>query len=365
MSNPSSQMLGRYGAPRNQWYVAAMSSEVTNAKPLARMLLGEEIVLYRTESGAPVALANRCPHRAVALSNGKVCGNELQCFYHGLRFGADGHCKEIPSQANIPAKMRVHSYPVIENACFVWVWVGDPEKADPSLMVDLSDFQVGPGADPEARVLEVLEMEIDGNYLLLHENLLDVSHISFLHEGTFDSGAICKAQPRIETPGKYHILIEREVEETLNGAYAAAFELHEGMRVRRLLRSQSWAPAFNVVSNFFWDLDKPDAPVLYHHSLFAITPRDDHSTHYFAGLVKNWGIDFFPPEMVQFVRDVFDTDKAAIESQQRSYDLLGAAAPDTSVAADAAAVRFRRITGELLADTANQPEPIALNEGAN
>ena len=86
---------------RNAWYVAAWSGEVADA-PLARTLLGEPVVLFRVEDGAPVALQDRCCHRQLPLSMGKVVGSEIQCGYHGLRFDAEGRCNHVPGQSAVP-----------------------------------------------------------------------------------------------------------------------------------------------------------------------------------------------------------------------------------------------------------------------
>src|SRR5580693_8507636 len=91
---------------RNYWYVAATDSEV-GRKPLSRMILGEPIVFYRTEDGAPVALEDRCAHRHLPLSMGKLVGDVLQCHYHGLRFATDGRCVGIPGQDHIPHGAKV------------------------------------------------------------------------------------------------------------------------------------------------------------------------------------------------------------------------------------------------------------------
>jgi vanillate O-demethylase monooxygenase subunit len=86
---------------RNYWYVAATDAEISH-KPLGRMILGEPIVLFRAEDGTPVAFEDRCPHRHLPLSMGRLVGDTLQCLYHGLRFGRDGRCVYIPGQEHIP-----------------------------------------------------------------------------------------------------------------------------------------------------------------------------------------------------------------------------------------------------------------------
>ena len=117
---------------RNYWYVAATDSEI-GRKPFRRIIMNEPVVFYRTEDGAPVALEDRCPHRRLPLSMGKlVDGDVLQCYYHGLRFDRTGACVRVPGQDMIPATARVKKYPVVDRYKWLWIWMGDPALADPA-----------------------------------------------------------------------------------------------------------------------------------------------------------------------------------------------------------------------------------------
>jgi phenylpropionate dioxygenase-like ring-hydroxylating dioxygenase large terminal subunit len=121
--------------PRNAWYVAGWSSEV-NRELRERRILGEPIVLFRTEGGVPVALDGRCPHRRYPLAQGTLIGDEIQCGYHGFTFDASGACTHIPSAERIQPGMRVGAYPLVERWRWIWIWMGDPERADPALIPD-------------------------------------------------------------------------------------------------------------------------------------------------------------------------------------------------------------------------------------
>src|SRR5512145_2758989 len=95
---------------RNYWDVAASTQEI-GRKPLGRVILGEPVVMFRTEGGTAVALEDRCPHRRLPLSMGKLVGDDvLQCHYHGLRFDRTGQCVRVPGQDMIPRTARVKSY---------------------------------------------------------------------------------------------------------------------------------------------------------------------------------------------------------------------------------------------------------------
>ena len=162
---------------RDQWYVAAYGSEVTR-EFLARTVCNEPIVFYRTEDGAPVALADRCVHRRFPLSQSRLDGDRVVCGYHGFTYGADGGCVFVPGQQRIPRTARVTSYPVVEQDSFVWVFIGDPNLAEQR------PVPRAPWLNPGSGYETVAGMEpIRSRYSLLVDNLLDLSHETYLHGG--------------------------------------------------------------------------------------------------------------------------------------------------------------------------------------
>ena len=167
--------------PRNYWYVGAYSDEVTT-RPLGRVLLGEPVVLFRTESGEAAALADRCAHRLLPLSMGKVTGDVIQCHYHALEFDRAGACVRIPGQERIPPKMKVRSYPVVERDGHVFVWMGEAEDADPSRVPEFFGMLFRDGWSA-AKV----HRHVRGHYQLVIDNLLDLSHLATVHASTVGS----------------------------------------------------------------------------------------------------------------------------------------------------------------------------------
>src|SRR5262245_18501039 len=118
---------------RNCWYVAAWIGDL-GAKPLGRRILNEPVVLWRTAGGKPVAFADRCAHRAAPLSRGECVDGNLRCGYHGLQFNAAGACVNVPGQDRVPPDASVRTYPVVERWNAVWIWMGDPARADAALV---------------------------------------------------------------------------------------------------------------------------------------------------------------------------------------------------------------------------------------
>jgi vanillate O-demethylase monooxygenase subunit len=161
---------------RNYWYVAAMSEEVTGDSMLARTILDEPIVFYRGQEGEPVGLADRCVHRRYPLSQGRLDEkSNLVCGYHGFTYDTGGVCVSVPAQTRIPRSARVPAYPVVERDRFVWIWIGDPKLADPTLIpalpfLDAPDWSVLRGMAP-----------VNCRYDLLVDNLMDLSHETYLH----------------------------------------------------------------------------------------------------------------------------------------------------------------------------------------
>ena len=113
----------------NVWYVAAWDDEI-GRQPLARRLLNEPVVLYRGSDGGPIALEDRCCHRHLPLHKGEIEGDNIQCGYHGLTFDRHGQCISIPGQTTVPPGAQVRSYPVVERDRWIWIWMGDPKRAD-------------------------------------------------------------------------------------------------------------------------------------------------------------------------------------------------------------------------------------------
>jgi phenylpropionate dioxygenase-like ring-hydroxylating dioxygenase large terminal subunit len=160
--------------PMNCWYVAATSDEL-GPQFTSRRLLGQPVLLYRQSSGDVVALLDRCPHRSLPLSRGQLVDDQVECGYHGFVFASTGECVRVPSQEHLPHGSRVRAFPVREEPPFVWIWPGDPAKStlvNPPRLPWLRDqgwSAVGGTA------------HVAANYMLLHDNALDLTHFPFVH----------------------------------------------------------------------------------------------------------------------------------------------------------------------------------------
>ncbi len=169
--------------PRNAWYLAAWRDEIGD-KPLARTILNEPLVLFRAADGRIAALEDRCCHRAAPLSMGALVPEGLQCGYHGMVFDAAGQCVAIPGQASIPPQARVRRYPIAEREEFVWIWMGDPALADEKEIVR---YPPEDAVNVGSRQCGMLSIKC--NYMLLIDNLMDLTHIPFVHGNTIGGKA--------------------------------------------------------------------------------------------------------------------------------------------------------------------------------
>ncbi len=161
-------------------------------KPLARKIMNEDIVLWRRSDGSVAAIEDRCCHRHLPLSMGTVTGDNIRCGYHGYLFNGSGQVIEIPGQANIPDKASVKRYPVVERWKWIWVWMGDPELADPSKIPDAF------WADhPDWKLTKVLPVHLRCNYHLVCDNVLDVTHLTYVHPTTIGALSLVEFEPVI------------------------------------------------------------------------------------------------------------------------------------------------------------------------
>lgn len=325
------------------WYVAALSGEVRPAL-LARTLLGKRVVLFRTPDGKPAALDDRCAHRSYPLSAGTLDGATVVCGYHGFRYDAQGACVEAPAIAACPANVGVRSYPLIERGGLVWIWPGEAAKADPELLPALP------------WTIEAGWSYFDGyfdlacNYVSLHENLLDLTHIEFLHANTLGRGSPGYAAAPFETEIKdgYYALSRCVQSTRLPAVFARTTGLGDIDTAARAVRSEFLSVGCQQVSATYYDgaLPPGDRPEYTATTAHLPTPRDHDSTHYF--LLHGWNFGHGDAELPRLMREglvaAFEEDvkglglvQATLEALDQDDDFY-----ELSIGTDAAAVAMRQ-----------------------
>jgi len=314
---------------RNAWYVAAWDHEID-----------------RTSAGKAVALEDRCCHRQAPLSMGKLIGDIVQCPYHGLQFDTTGKCVKVPSQERIPVSARVRSYPVVEKNHWIWIWMGDPAKADPALIEDFHWLD-----DPKWRYGGNY-LHVESNYLLLVENLLDTTHLTFLHPTTLGTDSFARSEFDVKRDGD-RLTVARYLMNELPAAFHKQMGgFPDGMKVDRWQVTHYGPPSFVK-------LDIGSAPVgtpiregernvgMNMMNLNAITPETGKTAHYFFAQAYNFRLDekWIGDMLAKQITDIFMDDMAMVRAQQKNMDL--GPAPVVNLGQDKAWVAMRQIVERL------------------
>ncbi len=320
---------------RNAWYVAAWSREV-GRELQERWLLDEPILLYRTEAGEVAALGNRCPHRRYPLSRGQLCGDNVQCGYHGFSFAPDGRCVEIPSQDHIPSSVHTRCYPAVERSGWVWLWMGEPAGADDSLIPDCRWLQ-----DPAWHGVDGT-LHINCRYELMNDNLLDLSHLTFLHADSIGASYIAAAPAVCEVDDRV-IRVKRTMTRVeLTPLHAKTMGLQSP--VDRWQVEEFFAPNFHLVSSGSRSL--VDGAGFETRVLNGITPVTRTTTAYFWGVYFSRPIE--PVSMRQAQLRLLQQDLDALEAQETMVATDDPDAVEYNATADAGVVQGRRRVRELL-----------------
>jgi vanillate O-demethylase monooxygenase subunit len=330
--------------PRNQWYVGAHSDEVGEAL-FGRWLLDEPVVFYRTASGQPVALADACPHRQYPLSASRRLGDTVECGYHGLVFDADGRCVRVPQQDHVPPRLGVRGYPLFERWGLVWIWMGDPALADEALIPDHS-FLARAGW-----VTVHGTLYLKARAQLMNENLLDLSHLSYLHSTSIGTARV--AEVPVETEWDDRSVRVRRIMKGIEspGFFQQAMRLHG--QIDRTQMAEWFAPAFHVTHVSAKPAgDAGDERLCQHKVAHCITPETRTSTHYFWAFARDYHIH--DAELTRFAQEaqqrIFVDDVAACEAiEARLAAYAPASPPEINIKVDAGPLQSRRIIERLVA----------------
>ena len=338
----------------NAWYVAGWSADLAVRASQARTFLGQPVVLFRTETGQAVALEDRCAHRSVPLSAGQVAGEAIRCAYHGLEFAADGACVRVPCQDLIPPKARVRSYPVVEQDAAIWIWMGDVEKADPAAIPR------HPWHSDPAWAWRSAHYEVNGNWQLLIDNLMDLSHLPYIHPHTIGGDP------------DTHFRAEMETKRTAAGVF-----------VQRRMPNSPPPPTYVAARGFTGRIDRWQEiefmPVMLRiHTggcdvgtgaydghrdqgfsmmgFHGITPETETTTHYFWSMGTNVLTEGVADLVFEQTAATFREDQVVLELQQRRL-LQSPDRPRVDILSDAGGNMARRRLADLM--KAEAPKEIA------
>jgi vanillate O-demethylase monooxygenase subunit len=335
--------------PKNAWYVACTPDEIAD-KPLGRTICGQPVALYRGAEGRVAAVEDFCPHRGAALSLGSVVDGNLMCGYHGLVMGCDGKAVSMPKQ-RVGGFPCIRSYPVVERHGFIWIWPGDPERADEAAIPDLfwadhPEWAYGGGL-----------YHIGCDYRLMIDNLMDLTHEAYVHTDSIGQGEIDEAPVRTRIEGG-QVVTSRVMQGVIAPPFwQAAMRAHgldDQAPVDRWQMSRFDAPGHVLIDvgvalagKGGYDADPRDKVSAI--VVDFMTPETESSHWYFWGMARH----FQPGDaaLTDAIREgqgrIFSQDLAVLEAQQRNQSLF----PDRRLLAldiDAGGVRARRVLDELI-----------------
>ncbi len=335
---------------RNAWYIAAWADEL-GGEPVTRRICSDPVVLFRDGGGKVGALADRCCHRAAPLHRGTVVEAGIQCGYHGLVFDASGYCVGVPGQRLIPEDARVRSYPAIEKDQLVWIWMGDPALADPARIVDFP-YHNDPGSWPNKHDV----YPIKGNYMLMVDNLMDLTHLGYLHAKTVGGN-----------PAAH---VDAEMKTTRTPA---------GLKFTRWMKNSMPPPSYVKAAGFTGRVDRcqefefvapssvlqwtgatdtgtatadPQRDFRFQFRLFhGLTPETETSCFYFWSVANGYRQNE-PAATEQLYREIAPTfveDREMVEAQQARLDEFGETGL-VDIASDANRMHMRRMVERLIAE---------------
>jgi vanillate O-demethylase monooxygenase subunit len=336
---------------RNAWYTAAWAHEVGD-KPLGRRLLNDPVVLFRGADGKVGALEDRCCHRGTPLKIGKVVEQGIECGYHGLVFDASGRCVRIPGQDQIPERARVRSYPVVEKDEFIWIWMGEPARADVSQIIDYP-YHRDHAKWPHKHAM----YHIQGNYMLMVDNLMDLTHLGYIHGSTIGGNPMTHVEAKMKVTRKENGLhftrwmIDSQPPPTYVKAMGFKGRIDRWQEFEFISPSSilQGTGAFDAGSGAY-ESGNRDSP--FHFRLFhGLTPETDTTCFYFWSSANGYRQDdpATTEQLFEQIGKAFLEDKAVVEEQQARLAETGEAGL-LDIVTDATRLHMRRVVERKLAE---------------
>ena len=340
---------------RNQWYVAAYGREV-GRELFSRTICEEPILFWRTEAGEAVAMSDRCVHRRYPLSEApsRLDGDKVVCGYHGFTYGSDGGCVFVPGQARVPRTARLKSYQVVEQDSFVWVWIADPQnpqQGDPTRIprapwMDSPDYTVVSGMEP-----------IDCNYGLLVDNLMDLSHETYLHGGYIGTPEVAETPITTEIDEDRNVIyVSRHMDDAECPPFYSKSTGIEG-RITRWQDIEYTPPCLYLLHSRIAPIGAPlpgddgsDPHAFHSEIVYAITPSTENSTLDFWAVARDFAVgdDAVTTFLAENNRTVVMQDVVALNVLQKALDTEKDGYQELSINIDAGGLGARRILKKLV-----------------
>ena len=324
----------------NYWYVAAYSDEIDDSLK-ERWILKRPVVMYRKQDGTPVALRNRCPHRSYPLSKGRLSSDNIICGYHGMEFNSEGVCVNVPSQKQCPSNVRTRAYPLVETGPVVWIWMGEPEAADPARIPSL------PFLTNEGYAYNLGYSHCPGSYMLMHENLMDLTHFNYLHAASFNPAEeYISAGVETEVTDET-VTFTRDLGYTVTPSF---FPPSLQKEVKKMTQSEGGSFRSPAVHDG-WEYLKDGAGKIKYRSYIThfLTPESESSCHYFYCFSRNYliGDKAYTSKIKEMLQGAFQEDMDATADMQIILDRDPDAFEEIHVGSDKPGVEMRRLVKQL------------------
>ena len=330
---------------KNRWYMAAFSTEITR-EPMERTILGKPVVMYRKENGSAVAMYGLCPHRYYPLAKGRLENDTIVCGYHGFKFSDTGECVEIPSQDEVKARFCQPVYPLEERGPICWIWMGDLDKCDKDLIPPYEDFGL---EQPGWEFHSPNYFHIEGRSQLLVDNLMDLTHLPYVHHHVDGKDAMAKVPLKTEEREKSY-RITRFGKAPWNDYFKLVFgeeAKFEGLADFKI-KSDFFGPEFISTSLPIItalpgrdDVPKELGSLMILH---GITPETETTTHYFGFSTRNFRLGDKALDEFQLNADkkIRAQDVDVINAVEERLELAVELQKELLVKADVPAVQARR-----------------------
>src|SRR5580658_8817709 len=336
---------------RNAWYVGAWADEIEDGKLLPRTIMSEPVVMYRKADGNIAAIEDRCAHRFAPLHMGKIVGGDrIQCPYHGLEFDGTGACVRNPhGTKNIPSRARVKGYPATEKHKAVWIWMGTA----PADAAKVPDFGVLDNV-PELHTTKRDSITIRANYQLVIDNLLDLSHTSYLHEGILGNADTVESEITVEQDGDDVVVGRLATNSAPPGMFAQFWPGHPD-RVDKFTKMRWMAPSTLRLLTGICTMGADPQSGTGYHAVHLLTPESDRTTLYHFTAVR-WGVKTaedklnrdLQKKVAEMRRFAFEEqDAPVIEAQQRIIESATRPLDPVILAIDVGPVRYKRVLSKM------------------
>jgi vanillate O-demethylase monooxygenase subunit len=317
------------------WYVVAWGEEITR-RPLRRVVLNEPVVLYRRQDGRPVALSDRCVHRAYPLSRGCLDGDSIVCGYHGFVYDSAGTCTWVPGQESVPKSAAVRAYPLVESGPYMWIWMGEAHRADAAA---IPDHQVT--YDPGWQTLKDMRT-LAARYGLVIDNLMDLSHETFIHAGTIGSAEVAGTPIVTEVDGNVVRCLRHMAGVPVPPFYTQSTGLTG--TIDRWQDIEFAVPALYTLHVRVAPCGLPDDQGFFSKVIYAVTPETKHSTHDFWVVARKSTSErpaWADRVGTDFQNAVLKEDVAALEALEQNLPDDGW--PEVSINNDRGGLQWRRV----------------------